>query len=98
MRTDVDHTGVPFSEIADIFMLQNKLKYTDIALIGPPTAKRFRSDSLWESWKKFHNEKARYAIVLASANRSKGCGEYQTPESLYGSFSAASVEDLSLDF
>jgi len=98
MRTDVDHTGLSFSEIADIFMTENKLKYTDIALVGPPTAKKFRLDALWESWKKFHNEKARYAIVLASANRSKGCGEYETPENLYGSFRTLDPTELSLDF
>jgi hypothetical protein len=98
MRTDVDHTGLSFSEIADIFMTENKLRYTDIALVGPPTAKKFRLETLWESWKKFHNEKARYAIVLASANRSKGCGEYETPEGLYGSFAASSSEELSLEF
>ncbi len=98
IRTDVDHIGVSFSEIADIFMIENRLRYTDIALVGPPTAKRFRCESLWESWKKFHNEKARYAIVLASANRSKGCGEYRTPEALYGSFSKTSSEEVSLDF
>lgn len=98
MRTDIDHVGLSFSEIADIFLTENRLRYTDIALVGPPTAKRFRLDSLWESWKRFHSEKARYAIVLASANRSKGCGEYKTPEELYGSFQSVSEEDLSLDF
>jgi hypothetical protein len=98
VATDVDHVGTTFSEIADCFLTENKLKYTDIALVGPPTAKKFRLETLWESWKKFHNEKARYAIVLASANRSKGCGEYQTPENLYGSFSPESSLDLSLDF
>ena len=86
------------SEIADIFLVENKLRYTDISLVGPPTAKRFRLESLWESWKKFHKEKARYAVVLASANRSKGCGEYQTPEELYGSFQSASEEEVNLDF
>jgi len=98
MRTDVDHTGTSFSEIADCFLTENKLKYTDIALVGPPTAKKFRLETLWESWKKFHNEKARYAIVLASANRSKGCGEYETPTGLYGSFSRKDEEEVSLDF
>lgn len=98
VATDVDHVGTTFSEIADCFLTENKLRYTDIALVGPPTAKKFRLETLWESWKKFHNEKARYAIVLASANRSKGCGEYETPECLYGSFSTKSPEELSLDF
>lgn len=98
MRTDVDHVGLSFSEIADNFLAENELKYTDIALIGPPTAKRFRCEGLWESWKEFHRKKARYAIVLASANRSKGCGEYQTPGNLYGSFSSSNSEEVSLDF
>jgi hypothetical protein len=98
VATDVDHVGTTFSEIADCFLTENKLKYTDIALVGPPTAKKFRLETLWESWKRFHNEKARYAIVLASANRSKGCGEYETPDSLYGSFQTQDPSELSLDF
>ena len=55
VATDVDHVGTTFSEIADCFLTENKLKYTDIALVGPPTAKKFRLATLWESWKKFHN-------------------------------------------
>lgn len=98
MRTDIDHTGTPFSEIADHFLIDNGLKYTDVVLVGPPTAKRFKNESLWDAWKEFHSKKARYAVVLASANRSKGCGEYQTPENLYGSFQPKSSEELSLDF
>lgn len=98
MRTDIDHVGTPFSEIADQFVRENSIFYTDISLMGPPTSKRFRDGNLWEAWKNFHREKARYAIVLASANRSKGCGEYTTPEELYGSFSRVSEEEVSLDF
>jgi hypothetical protein len=98
MRTDVDHTGMSFSEIADLFLLKNKIRYTDLSLVGPPTAKRFKSDSLWQMWKDFHRGKARYAIVLASANRSKGCGDYETPPELYGSFLKQDPGDLALDF
>jgi hypothetical protein len=42
--------------------------------------------------------KARYSLTLASANRSKGCGDYQTPPDLIGSFSKEDPEDLALDF
>lgn len=98
MRTDVDHVGLSFAEIADTFVKSRCLKYTDIGLVGPPTAKRFSDPKLWDSWKKFHEEMAKFSLVLASANRSKGCGDYKTPEDLYGSFSKEDPEDLSLDF
>jgi hypothetical protein len=98
MRTDVDHVGTPFSEIADNFLLSKGLKYTDITLKGPPSAKQFKDQSLWVSWMLFHKENAQYALVCASGNRSKGSGGYATPSELYGSFSKENPEDLSLDF
>ena len=98
MRTDVDHVGMPFSEIADRFMVTKGLKYADISLVGPPTGKKFKDGDLWKEWSGFHKEHARYALVCSSANRSKGSGGYETPGELYGSFSAEDPEDLSLDF
>ena len=97
-KTDVDHIGTSFSEIADSFIEMKGLKYTDIALCGPPTGKRFKDDILWQEWTQYHLAKARYSLVCASANRSKGCGEYQTPAELYGSFKAEDPNDLDLDF
>lgn len=98
MKTDVDHVGITFSEIADSFIAMKELKYTDVILVGPPTAKRFKDSVLWEEWREYHLQKARFALVCASANRSKGSDGYQTPDDLYGSFQAESPEDLSLDF
>ena len=97
-RTDVDHTGLTFSEIADKFLIENGYRYTDIALCGPPTAKKFKDAELWEQWQDYHFANAKYALVCSSANRSKGCEGYETPDDLYGSFSAEDPEDLSLDF
>lgn len=98
VKTDVDHIEFSFSEIADSFLASNSLVYTDIGLIGPPTAKKFKDANLWKSWQEFHLKMAKYALVLASANRSKGCGLYTTPDSLYGTFHKQNPEDLSLDF
>ena len=98
MRTDVDHVGMTFSEIADRFVASKGLQYTDIVLKGPPTAKVFTDSKLWEEWVAYHLQHARYSLVCASANRSKGCGEYQTPSDLIGSFSKEDPEDLALDF
>lgn len=98
MKTDVDHVGMSFSEIADCFLAERELCYTDISLIGPPTAKRFREADLWEEWAEFHRKKAKYFLVLARANRSKGSDGYKTPDHLYGSFAKEDPEDLSLDF
>ena len=98
MRTDVDHIGMPFSEIADNFIQSRGLKYTDIVLKGPPTGKVFKDSELWSQWVSFHLEHARFSLVCASDNRSKGASGYQTPEELLGSFAKESPEDLALDF
>jgi len=98
MKADVDHVGSPFAEICDGFLASKQLRYTDIALQGPPTAKRFKDAVLWAEWQDFHRDRARFALVCASANRSKGAGEYQTPKELLGSFAAESPDDLSLNF
>lgn len=98
MRTDVDHVGVTFSELADSFISSKGLKYTDITLKGPPTAKIFTDTVLWSEWMVFHLERARYSLVCASANRSKGSDGYTTPPELIGSFSKEDPEDLALDF
>jgi len=97
-KTDVDHYGKPFSELCDSFVRQKGLCYTDIALFGPPTAKKFKNDRLWAEWQSYHEFHARYALALSSANRSKGSDGYVTPPDLYGSFKAETPEDLSLDF
>lgn len=97
-KTDVDHVGWCFSEIADNFIRESGLLYTEISLVGPPTAKKFRDDALWKSWQDYHFEKARFSLVCASANRSKGAGDYCTPEELYGSFDRTSPEEVALDF
>ena len=97
-RTDVDHIGTTFSELADSFVQMKGLKYTDIVLKGPPTAKTFKDGVLWQEWTQYHLEKARYALVCASANRSKGSDGYKTDPELIGSFTKETPEDLSLDF
>jgi hypothetical protein len=98
MKTDVDHVGFSFAEIADSFVQMKGMTYSDFALIGPPTAKRFKDDSTWKEWQEYHLLKAKFALVCASANRSKGSDGYATPSELYGSFSAKDSEDLALDF
>ena len=97
-RIDVDHVGLSFSEIADRFVRASGLRYTDIALVGPPTAKKFKDPELWSKWQYYHESVAKLSLVCASANRSKGAGEYTTPEELYGSFAKEDPEDLALDF
>jgi hypothetical protein len=98
MRTDVDHIGITFSEIADAFIREKCLNYSLVTLKGPPTAKVFSDQELWQQWVYYHLQHARFSLTLASANRSKGCGDYQTPEDLFGSFSKEDPEDLALDF
>jgi len=97
-RTDVDHIGMSFSEIADKFLCEKCLDYSAITLKGPPTAKVFSDTKLWEEWVMYHLQHARFSLVCASANRSKGCGDYVTPVELYGSFAKENPEDLALDF
>jgi len=97
-RTDVDHVGVPFAEICDLFFSERGMKYSDVVLVGPPTAKRFKDPVLWEEWKEYHRGIAKFALVFSSANRSKGCGDYTTPGELLGSFSSDDPDTLSLSF
>jgi hypothetical protein len=98
MKTDVDHVGMTFSEIADRFVESKGLKYTDIILKGPPTAKVFKDNELWQQWVAYHLEHARFALTLASGNRSKGADGYSTDPELIGSFAKETPEDLALDF
>jgi hypothetical protein len=97
-RTDVDHIGITFSEICDEFIREKCLKYSSITLKGPPTAKVFADSELWAQWVAFHLQKARYALTLASANRSKGADGYKTSPDLIGSFKSDDPDCLSLDF
>lgn len=97
-KTDIDHVGLTFSEIADKFLQEKGLRYTDIVLKGPPTAKVFKDTELWQQWVAFHLQYARYALTLASANRSKGADGYTTDSALIGSFKSDDPESLSLDF
>ena len=98
MKADVDHVATPFSQLCDLFLTEKNLKYVDVALCGPPTAKKFKDEALWQEWREYHQDRARFSLVCASANRSKGSDGYSTPEELYGSFKAETEEDLSLDF
>jgi len=97
-KSDVDHVGLTFSEISDNFIREKNLKYSDIVLVGPPTAKRFKDTKLWEEWTHYHLQHARYALAFASANRSKGSDGYKTEAGLIGSFKSEDPESLSLDF
>jgi hypothetical protein len=98
VKTDIDHILLSFSEIADSFIASEGITYTDVSLVGPPTAKKFKDQALWKNWQEYHRGAAKYALVLASANRSKGCGTYCTPSHIYGTFSKQGPEDLALDF
>lgn len=97
-KSDVDHVGKTFSELCDDFIREKCLKYSCILLCGPPTAKRFKDTALWESWIYYHLQHARFALALASGNRSKGADGYQTDASLIGSFKSDDPDSLSLDF
>ena len=97
-KVDVDHIGMPFSEIADRFISTQELKYTDITLKGPPTAKVFTDALLRAAWIDFHEENAKFALVCSSANRSKGSDGYSVDSALIGSFQSEDPEDLALDF
>ena len=98
VRVDVDHHGKPFAQIADEWVSHNMLSYTDIVLCGPPSGKRIKDDTLWQSWKEWHLEHARLAVVCAKANRSKGAAGYATPVELLGTFKPQAEDEIDLDF
>ena len=97
-KVDVDHVSTPFTALCDRFLESKQLRYTDITLCGPPTAKRFKDEILWSEWQIFHRDEAKFALVCSSANRSKGADGYTTPTGLLGSFAAESPDDMSLAF
>lgn len=97
-RVDIDHFGKPFAQIADEWVQNNMLTYADIVIEGPPTAKRMKDVILWESWKEWHLEHARLAVVCASANRQKGAAGYATPVELLGTFKPQAEDEIDLDF
>ena len=97
-RVDVDHISKPFAQLADEFIVENMMTYADISLIGPPTAKKFKDELLWNSWCEYHLKHARFAVVCASANRSKGAAGYATPVELIGSFKPSAEDEIDLDF
>jgi len=97
-KSDVDHVGKTFSELCDDFIREKCLNYSLITLKGPPTAKVFTDKALWEQWVAYHLQYARFALALASGNRSKGADGYQTDASLIGSFKSDDPNSLSLDF
>ena len=97
-KTDVDHCGMSFSEIADKFIASKNLTYVDVYLMGPPTGKSFKDKQLWGEWVSFHMLHARYSLTLSSANRSKGASGYEPDVSLLGSYAASDSETLALDF
>jgi hypothetical protein len=99
MRTDVDHFGKPFAQIADEFVGAMELTYIDIYLVGPPNRKRFKDKELWEAWQLFHIENCELHLVCSSANRSKGADGYRTPQELIGKYDTGEGEEtLSLGF
>jgi len=97
-RVDIDHFGKPFAQLADEWVQNNMLTYADIALEGPPTAKKMKDPILWESWKQWHLEHARLALVCAKANRQKGAAGYATPVELLGTFKPQAEDEIDIDF
>lgn len=98
MRVDIDHLGKPFVQIADEWVESLGLTYCDLALVGPPNLKKFKEAKYNEAWKMWHEDYARLIPVCAAANRSKGAGEYTTPQPLVGSFKKDDPEDIDLEF
>ena len=98
MRLDIDHIVKPFVQLCDEFIEMKGLKYTDIAIVGPPNRKRFKDSELQGAWVLFHEMHARLAPSSPKANRSAGSGEYQASEALLGSFSTEDPDDIAMDF
>jgi len=97
-KIDIDHINKPFIQLADEWLVSLGLTYKDIELVGPPNLKKFKVHELNSDWKSFHFSEARLAPVLSSVNRSKGSGDYETPEHLYGSLKPESPDEIDLEF
>lgn len=95
MKYDIDHSGKPFVRIADEWLLYQGITYEDVVLSGRPNAKKIKDPALAESWVNYHLEEAELVPVLASVNRSKGCGDYVSPPCL---FEERKKESINLEF
>lgn len=77
-KTHVDHAGTsPFVKLVEDWLEANDLYYSSIDLVGPPTAKRFKDESLTKSWQKFHKENAQLEMISASYNMAKGANNWE---------------------
>lgn len=98
MRVDIDHLGKPFVQLADEWIESLGLTYCDLALCGPPNLKRFKEAKYNDAWSIFHEDNARLIAVCATANRSKGSGDYTTPSEVLGSFRKEDPDEIDLEF
>ena len=98
MRVDIDHLGKPFVQLADEWIESLGLTYCDLALCGPPNLKRFKEAKYNDAWSIFHEDNARLIAVCATANRSKGSGDYTTPSEVLGSFKKEDPDEIDLEF
>lgn len=96
-KYDVDHWGKPFIQLADDWLLSEGVTYDDIVLCGPMNHKKIKDPDLSLSWAQYHSENCILTPLHPSANRSKGCGDYTSPESLLRGQSVANAA-VSLDF
>lgn len=98
MRVDIDHLGKPFVQLADEWIASLDLTYCDLTLCGPPNLKRFKEAKYNDAWSLYHKDHARLIPTCAAANRSKGSGDYTTPQEIVGSFARKDEDDVDLDF
>jgi hypothetical protein len=96
MLVDIDHLGRPFMQLADEWIETLGKTYCDLTLVGPPNLKKFKDNALNEAWKLYHEDHARLIAICAAANRSKGSGDYATPQRVIGSFEKKSEDEVDI--
>jgi hypothetical protein len=65
LLTHVDHAEIPFRELVQMFLVEQKLEYSEIARVSPKgTVKNdFADQVLKEKWQAFHEQHAVLRVV-----------------------------------
>ena len=78
---EVDHQ-IPLVQLADQFVEQEGLKYSEIKLMGTVNSKLLKDVELAARWQIYHRDNAILNLVDSQANRKKGAGGYRPRDDL----------------
>lgn len=81
MKTHVHHAGKPFIQLVEEWLQENNLQIDTIKLKGRNSFKKFKDESLEDSWCRYHSENSVLEIISAVENMRMGAGDYSPGQS-----------------